>query len=210
MVSPIPMMLLFGSWAYPALRPPRRFGQHEVSSHKVSFFSFLLSPTFVTFLSHGCVFVDAVPFFYFCAWLRSTCPMYLSFVFFVRGAGGSFFVRFPFHVSRFHGSIAWHVRLVPACACIFFSASRLLGMDVVPFPLVWLVWVCGAWLSAAVWAAYLSVARVFPWVPRLMRRPPTCVVVLTCVANCAMASAGWCSGVLVHRPRRSTEDPTHQ
>lgn len=65
MVSPIPMMLLFGSWAYPALRPPRRFGQHEVSSHKVSFFSFLLSPTFVTFLSHGCVFVDAVPFFLF-------------------------------------------------------------------------------------------------------------------------------------------------
>ena len=65
MVSPIPMMLLFGSWAYPALRPPRRFGQHEVSSHMVSFFSFPLSPTFVIFLSPGCVFADDVPLFFF-------------------------------------------------------------------------------------------------------------------------------------------------
>lgn len=83
MVSPIPMMLLLGSWAYPALRPPRRFGQHEVPSRTVPLF-------FVPSLAHARVlalvrvhfFPTSVPSLSFFASLRSTCPMFL-------------FLRFP-------------------------------------------------------------------------------------------------------------------
>lgn len=160
MVSPIPMMLLFGSWAYPALRPPRRFGQHEVSSHMVSFFSFPLSPTFVIFLSPGCVFADDVPlfFFFFDAWFRSTCPMFFSFVFYVRGAGGSFFSFVSLITSsgstvRSRGTYGWF-----PLALVFFSA-----------PLGCLAWTwfhsrwCGWFGCAALGSVRPCGLRIFPW-----------------------------------------------